>query len=165
MFASASGKNRRQPKSINWSYRKRGHIQRTQMNSTMNKSTFARKIRCARRRPATSSRRLVQAPEPRQRPAAEKQRHHHRRRENHVGVFAHEKQRELHRAVFDVVAAGQFLLGFRQIERRAVGFGKRRARKMMNETSGANTSQPCGLPAGSRSRRSDSNCRRSETPG
>ena len=44
MFASASGKNRRQPKSINWSYRKRGHIQRTQMNTSRNTNTFARKI-------------------------------------------------------------------------------------------------------------------------
>src|SRR5208282_1217101 len=45
MFASASGTNRRQPKSINWSYRKRGNIQRTQMNSTMNNSIFTRKTK------------------------------------------------------------------------------------------------------------------------
>ncbi len=44
MFASASGKKRRQPRSINWSYRKRGHIQRTQMNNSRNPNTFARKI-------------------------------------------------------------------------------------------------------------------------
>ena len=44
MFASANGKNRRQPKSINWSYRKRGHIHRTQMNPNRNTNTFARKI-------------------------------------------------------------------------------------------------------------------------
>src|SRR5208282_497156 len=49
MFASASGTNRRQPRSINWSYRKRGNIQRTQMNNTMNNSIFTRKIKiCAR---------------------------------------------------------------------------------------------------------------------
>jgi len=44
MFASASGMNRRQPKSINWSYRKRGHIQRTQMNIRRNRPTFPRKM-------------------------------------------------------------------------------------------------------------------------
>src|SRR5208337_75520 len=52
MFASASGTNRRQPRSINWSYRKRGNIQRTQMNTTMKNSIFARNTpMCARPAP------------------------------------------------------------------------------------------------------------------
>ena len=44
MFASASGTNRRQPKSINWSYRKRGNIQRTQMKTVINPAIFNRNI-------------------------------------------------------------------------------------------------------------------------
>ena len=44
MFASASGMNRRHPKSINWSYRKRGSIHRTQMNTPSNTKTFPRKM-------------------------------------------------------------------------------------------------------------------------
>ena len=119
MFTSASGTNRRQPKSINWSYRKRGNIQRTQMNTTMNTSIFARKIKMCAMPMRQRMRRLIQPPE-RQRPAAEKQRHHHRRRRNHVGIFAERKQRKFHGAVFHVVTTDQFLLRLGEIERRPV---------------------------------------------
>ncbi len=67
---------------------------------------------------------MIEAPK-RQRPAAEEQRHHHRGRRNHVGIFSEEKQRELHRAVFRVIATDEFGFRFRQVERRAVRFRKR----------------------------------------
>ena len=72
-----------------------------------------------------------------------------RRRRDHVGVFAHEEQRELHRAVFDVVAAGQFLLGLRQIERRAVRFRKRRdeENEERKNVSGCFEDEPVGRTA------------------
>src|SRR5262249_20531285 len=44
ILANASGMNRRQPKSINWSYRNRGHIQRTQIIMNMTPTIFARKM-------------------------------------------------------------------------------------------------------------------------
>ena len=46
-------------------------------------------------------------------PAAKKESHDHGGTGDHGGVFAEEKKRELHRSVFDVVAAGQLLLGLR----------------------------------------------------
>src|SRR5580658_8702142 len=52
MFTNASGNIRRQPKSINWSYRKRGNIQRTQMKTTMKNNIFAMNTRmCAMPKP------------------------------------------------------------------------------------------------------------------
>ncbi len=41
MFTKANGMNRRQPRSINWSYRNRGSIQRTQMKTTIRTTIFA----------------------------------------------------------------------------------------------------------------------------
>ena len=46
-----------------------------------------------------------------------------RRDGHHVHVLGEEEQREAHRAVFGVVPGHELLLGFRKIERRAVGFG------------------------------------------
>ena len=44
-----------------------------------------------------------------------------RRDRDHVHVLGQEEQREAHRAVLGVVAGDQLLLGFRKVERRAVG--------------------------------------------
>ena len=43
---------------------------------------------------------------------------------DHVRVFAEEEQGELHGAVLGVVAADQFLLGLRQVERQPVALGE-----------------------------------------
>ena len=43
---------------------------------------------------------------------------------DHVRVFAEEKQAELEAAVFGVIAADQFLLGFGQIERQPIALGE-----------------------------------------
>ena len=48
---------------------------------------------------------------------------------DHRGVFAEEEERELHRAVFRVIAADEFRFGLRQIERQAVRFGEHRDRE------------------------------------
>ena len=56
-------------------------------------------------------------------PAAQKQQRGHAAHVDHVGVLGHEEHGELHRAVFGVIAAGQFAFGFGQIEGRAVGLG------------------------------------------
>src|SRR5688572_28337447 len=56
IFAGASGINLRQPRSINWSYRKRGHIQRTQIITISSKAILPRKIpMCARPRQTVSA--------------------------------------------------------------------------------------------------------------
>src|SRR5687768_11042987 len=57
-------------------------------------------------------------------PAAEKERHDNGAAGDHGDVFPKEKEAELHRAVFGVVAANQFGLGFGKIEGKAIGFGE-----------------------------------------
>ena len=56
-------------------------------------------------------------------PAAEEQVGRHGRDRDHVHVLGQEEQREAHRAVLGVVAGHELLLGFREVERRAVGLG------------------------------------------
>ena len=58
-------------------------------------------------------------------PAAEKQRDTEPADGEHAKVFTKEKQRELEAGVFREVAGDDFGFGFRQIERRAVGFRER----------------------------------------
>ena len=62
-------------------------------------------------------------------PAAEEERHDDGRAGDHGGVFAEEKESELHRAVFGVITADQFRLGLGKIERQPVRFGENRDRE------------------------------------
>ncbi len=59
-------------------------------------------------------------------PAAEEQRDAEADDGEHAEIFAEEKQRELEAGVFREIAGDDFGFGFRQIERRAVGFRERR---------------------------------------
>ena len=75
-------------------------------------------------------------------PSAQKQQRRDRRDGHHVGVLGHEKSREAHAAVFGVEAGHQFVFGFRQIERHAIGFREtRQSRKWQNPTISGNTFQ------------------------
>src|SRR6185437_5052016 len=56
------------------------------------------------------------------RPAAEEEQRSDAADGDHVGVFGHEEHRELHRAVFGVVAGGQLALGLRQVKGCTVRF-------------------------------------------
>src|SRR5207244_8877610 len=49
-------------------------------------------------------------------PAAEEEGHHQSRAGNHRGVFAEEKESELHPGVFGVIRAGEILFGLEQLE-------------------------------------------------
>src|SRR5688572_2238656 len=57
-------------------------------------------------------------------PAAEKERHDNGAAGDHGNVFAQEKETELHRTVFGVVAADQFGFGFGKIEGETIGLGE-----------------------------------------
>ena len=61
-----------------------------------------------------------------QRPAAEEKGDDQAGPDDHRRVFAHEEERELHRAVFGVVAADQLGLALREVEGQAVGLGEDR---------------------------------------
>ena len=56
-------------------------------------------------------------------PAAKKEGHANHAGGNHSGIFAQEEKRESHGAVFGVVSADQFLLGFGHVERSAIRLG------------------------------------------
>ena len=59
-------------------------------------------------------------------PAAEEERDDDGGAGDHGGVFAEEKEREFHRAVFGVIAADEFGFGFGKIEGEAVCFRENR---------------------------------------
>ena len=60
-------------------------------------------------------------------PAAEEQGHDDGRAGDHGRVFAEEKKREFHRAIFGVVTAGEFLSRLR-VDRTAGGWSRRKSR-------------------------------------
>src|SRR6266498_999924 len=75
-------------------------------------------------------------------PAAEKQSHHDSGPGDHGRVFTEEKERELHRAIFRVVTAGEFLLGFGKIERQPIRLRENRDRKNDERKDHWNGEQP-----------------------
>ena len=62
---------------------------------------------------------------PQRLPSAQEQQRADAGDRHHVGVFGHEERGELHAAVFGVESGDQFVFGFGQIERHAIGFGER----------------------------------------
>ena len=62
--------------------------------------------------------------EEREVPAAEEEDHRQEADRDDVEVFAEEEHAELHRRIFGVEPADQFLLGFGQVERQPVGLGE-----------------------------------------
>src|SRR5207249_7120527 len=77
-----------------------------------------------------------------QMPAAEKQSRDNSRPGDHGGIFTKKKKRELHRAVFRVITAGQFLLGFGEIEWQPIRFCKNRDRENHERNEHWNREQP-----------------------
>ena len=75
-------------------------------------------------------------------PAPEKERDDDGRSGDHRGVFAEKIQGEFHRAVFDVVTAGKFLLRFRQIEGQSICLGENCDHKHEKGNDHGNCEQP-----------------------
>ena len=86
-----------------------------------------------------------------QMPAAEEERHDDGGAGDHGRVFAEEEERELHRAVFGVIAADQLGLGLGQIERQAIRFRENRDREDDKRNEHRDREEP--FPADSSNRR------------
>ena len=107
---------------MSWSYRNRGSVQRIHITKKIQKNILTKKN--ARRDHRLQQPALLVPVRERDVPAAEEERRHHRRHRDDVGVLGDHEERELHRAVFGVIAGHQLRFRLGQVERQPVRLGE-----------------------------------------